>query len=565
MPTIEIEIDDFQSLLGLELPRKKRELDKILTYVKGEIRNFNANIISIELKDSNRADIWGVEGLARALRGYLDIETGLKEYIIKDISDVKVEVDYKLRNIRPYIGCSVVRNVTFTDITIRQLMHFQDKLDQTYGRYRRKTSIGLYNYDLISPPLFYRSSEPREVRFVPLNYNEKLTLEEILEQHPKGTEYGHLINEYPVWPVLLDSKDQVLSFPPITNSDDLGKITKKTKNVLVEVTGTSHETVLDTLTTISVSLADRGGDIQSVNIHYPYGNMCNEITPCLKPDKMEFDTKYVHKIIGVKLNSKKIQKLLGKARYGISKIKKSSIVTKIPCYRGDVLHPIDVVEDIAIAYDYNKILPHWPDIKTIGKIWSTNYFRNLVREILIGLGFQEILSFIMTNPESLFKRMNLRANRVVEIANPKLASMKCLRNWLLPSLMEFLSHNTHVEYPQKVSEIGLCVIHDKQQENMTREIEKLAAVTISSNSNFTEAKALLNALLLNLNVKYTMEAIYHPSYIAGRTGKILVETNPIGILGEIHPQVLQNWGLKNPAAAFEVNLLNLQQIVQSQK
>jgi phenylalanyl-tRNA synthetase beta chain len=155
--------------------------------------------------------------------------------------------------------------------------------------------------------------------------------------------------------------------------------------------------------------------------------------------------------------------------------------------------------------------------------------------------------------------MNIDPQRVIEIANPRLASMTCMRNWLLPSLMEFLSHNTHVEYPQRVFEVGYCAVHDEGKENKTSDVETLACVTIHSNASFTETKSALDALFTNLGISYSLEEATHGSFIEGRIGKILVKDTEVGFIGELHPQVLQNWGLENPAAAFEIDLNKLRQ------
>ncbi|MCW4026866.1 MAG: phenylalanine--tRNA ligase subunit beta, partial [Candidatus Bathyarchaeota archaeon] len=160
----------------------------------------------------------------------------------------------------------------------------------------------------------------------------------------------------------------------------------------------------------------------------------------------------------------------------------------------------------------------------------------------------------MTSPDALFTKMNTAPVRVVEIENPRLVSMTCLRNWLLPSLMEFLSHNTHVEYPQKIFEVGYCTVHDEQRENRTTDQEKLACVTIHSTANFTEAKSMLDAFLTNLGICYQLKAVDHGSFIEGRAGTVLVDNNEVGFIGELHPQVLQNWNLENPAAAFEIDI-----------
>ncbi|MEM1507670.1 MAG: phenylalanine--tRNA ligase subunit beta [Candidatus Bathyarchaeia archaeon] len=554
MPTIEVEREDLESLLGMRLPQSPEDLDEILSFIKGEVKYADEKEIHIDVKDSNRADIWGVEGIARALKGILNIEKGLKRYEVAGESGVEIAVDPRLKNIRPYIACAVVKNVKLSDAAIRHVMRFQDKMDQTYGRGRRRTSIGLYDFDLVTPPLRYTVSRPDETRFIPLGFDEELTLAEILEKHPKGIEYGHIVKQFDVWPIFIDSRSKVLSFPPIINSNDLGRVTVETKNVLVEVTGTLYRTVLYTLTNIILALADRGGRIYSAKIRYPYEDLGEVTTPDLKTEKMHINIDYVRKVIGVPLSLNEIIDLLERSRYGVSEVEGAEIVVEIPCYRPDIMHPIDVVEDIATAYDLNRIKPRWPQISTVGGLSRETQLRNLVRELMIGLGYQEVLTFTLTNQTVLFEKMNIQRERVVEVANPKVSSMTCLRSWLLPSLMEFLSHNTHVEYPQRIFEVGYCAIHDEKQPNKTRDVEKLACVTIDSEAGFSEIKSVLEALLYNLGLEYSLEETSHGSFIDGRVGKIIVNGEETGFIGEINPQVLQNWGLENPAAAFEINL-----------
>ncbi|MEM2027965.1 MAG: phenylalanine--tRNA ligase subunit beta, partial [Candidatus Bathyarchaeia archaeon] len=286
----------------------------------------------------------------------------------------------------------------------------------------------------------------------------------------------------------------------------------------------------------------------------PYEDLGEVTTPDLKTEKMHINIDYVRKVIGVPLSLNEIIDLLERSRYGVSEVEGAEIVVEIPCYRPDIMHPIDVVEDIATAYDLNRIKPRWPQISTVGGLSRETQLRNLVRELMIGLGYQEVLTFTLTNQTVLFEKMNIQRERVVEVANPKVSSMTCLRSWLLPSLMEFLSHNTHVEYPQRIFEVGYCAIHDEKQPNKTRDVEKLACVTIDSEAGFSEIKSVLEALLYNLGLEYSLEETSHGSFIDGRVGKIIVNGEETGFIGEINPQVLQNWGLENPAAAFEINL-----------
>jgi len=556
MPTIDIEYAEFERLLGLGLGRDVEKVNEVLEFVKGEVKLWDekTGVMSVEIKDTSRPDVWNVEGLTRALRGFLGLETGLRDYSVgKPI--VTVKVDGRLANIRPYIGCSIVKNVRLTDAIIRGLMHMQDKLDQSYGRNRQRTSIGLYDFDLIKPPLTYGVAKPNEISFVPLGFEEKMSLKEILKKHPKGLEYGHIVRGHRVYPILLDAEKKVLSFPPIINSNDLGKITEQTRNVLVEVTGTSHEIVLNTVKIVTLSLIDRGGKAYAAEIGYPHEKR-KLATPNFDAGSMELSAVYACKVLGLKLTVKQIAKLLGKAGFGIAKVKSESVTVHVPCYRVDVMHPVDLVEDVAIAYGYNRIKPLWRRPPTTGGE-KKRELQNITRELMVGLGFQEVLTYTLTNPENLFTKVNCKKERIVELENPKVQTLTCLRNWLLPNLMEFLSNNISVEYPQRIFELGKVTRLDGKSETKTRDEDWLAAVTIHANANFSEIKSALDALFMNLGLEWQIRETRHPSFIEGRVGKTIVKGRDIGILGEIHPKVLNAWRLENPVAAFEIKLEEL--------
>ncbi|NWG10209.1 phenylalanine--tRNA ligase subunit beta [Candidatus Bathyarchaeota archaeon] len=563
MPTIDVDYADFEKLLGIELHRDMEKLNDILALVKGEAKLFDEKegLMSVEIKDTNRPDVWNIEGLARALRGFLDIEKGLRHYVAgKPI--IEVHVDHRLRNIRPYIGCSIVKDVKLLDTTIRGLMHLQDKLDQTYGRNRQRTSIGLYDCSLITPPLSYAVAKPTEISFVPLGFREKMNLKEILKKHPKGQEYGHIVSGHSVYPILLDSKKNVLSFPPVINSDDLGKITEATKHVLVEVTGTVHETVLNTLTMVTLSLIDRGGKAYSATIHYLHENL-DVATPKLDSRLMDLDVEYVNRMIGLRLSPKQIAELLAEAGFGVKKIADAKLSVQIPCYRIDVMHSVDLVEDIAIAYGYNKIKPLWRKLPTTGGTKPEQTLLDIARELMVGLGFQEVLTYTLTNPENLFTKMNCKKERIVEVANPKVQTLTCLRNWLLPSLIEFLGNNLSVEYPQRVFELGTVTLLDEKGETKTRDENRLAAVISHANASFSEIKSALDAFFLNMGLEWRIEETAHPSFIDGRAGTAIVKGTNVGIVGEINPKVLIMWKLENPTAAFELNMQKIVRIKQA--
>jgi phenylalanyl-tRNA synthetase beta chain len=554
MPTIDIEYSEFEKLLGQELHRDMDKVNEALEFVKGEVKLWDekTEVMSVEIKDTSRPDLWNVEGLTRALRGFLGLEKGFRNYKIgKPIVDI--DVDSRLEGIRPFIGCSVVKDVTLSDVIIRGLMHMQDKLDQSYGRNRQRTSIGLYNFDLLKPPLSYTVSNPSEISFVPLGFEQKMSLKEILKKHPKGLEYGHIVNKHPVYPILLDAEGKVLSFPPVINSNDLGRITPETRNVLVEVTGTMNEAALNTVKIVTLSLIDRGGKAHGTRIHY---REINEtlVTPNLEPRNMDLSSEYVNEVSGLKLTAKKIAGLLPKAGYGIKEIDGDKVLVVVPSYRVDVMHAVDLVEDVTIAYGYGNIKPLWRRPPTTGALRPEQQLLDVARELMVGLGFQEVLAYALTNHDSLFAKMKMRKQPVIEIANPKVQTMTCLRSCLLPSQMEFLSCNTSVEYPQRIFALDKVTLLDKKAETRTRDEDWLAAVVLHPTASFTEIKSDLDSFFMNLGVEWRIRETKHPSFIEGRVGEAIVKSKRVGILGEINPEVLTAWKLENPAAAFELNM-----------
>ena len=390
-----------------------------------------------------------------------------------------------------------------------------------------------------------------------------MSLDEILERHQKGIDYGQIVKKNPLYPMLFDSEGKVLSFPPIINSNDLGKITEESRNLLVEVTGTLHKTVLNTLNFVTSALIDRGGKAYSATIHYPEDSeytLKKVVTPDFSNRTMPLSVRYTNKLLGLKLSSERISELLLTAGLGIAKTRADSVDVLVPCYRIDVMQQVDLIEDVAIAYGYNNIEAVWRELPTTGRAKPEQHLINVARELMVGLGYQEILTYTLTNKENLFEKMNTKETTLVELANPKVVTMTCLRNLLLPSIMEFFSNNQSVEFPQKIFELGKVSQLDETKETKTRDEEWLCAATAHANANFTEIKSALDAFFTNFGVEWMIKESTHPSFIEGRVGKVIVGSIDVGVVGEVTPLVLEAWKLENPVAAFE---LNFQKIVDS--
>jgi phenylalanyl-tRNA synthetase beta chain len=308
---------------------------------------------------------------------------------------------------------------------------------------------------------------------------------------------------------------------------------------------------------MTATLIDRGGKAYLATIHYPEGagyQQLETVTPDFSSRTMPLSVEYTNKLLGLNLSAGHICDLLLKAGLGVGKMHADSVDVVVPFYRPDVMHAVDLIEDVAIAYGYNNIECLWREMPTTGKAKPDQQLIDIARELMVGLGYQEILTYMLTNKESLFGKMNAQETKIVEVANPKVVTMTCLRNWLLPSLMEFLSNNQSVEFPQKIFEVGKVTLPDEARETKTRDEEWLSAATTHANANFTEIKSALDAFMSNFGIEWQIKETAHPSFIEGRVGKVIIGSVEVGVVGEINPLVLEAWKLENPFAAFEVNL-----------
>jgi phenylalanyl-tRNA synthetase beta chain len=315
--------------------------------------------------------------------------------------------------------------------------------------------------------------------------------------------------------------------------------------------------VLNSLNLVTTALVDRGGKAYSATIHYPEDPAYPQrkvVTPDFSSKRMNLNVEYANRVIGLELTGKRIAELLLTAGLGVGAVSEKTLEVQVPCYRVDVMHQIDVVEDVAVAYGYNNIEPLWRDLPTTGAARPEQRLLNIARELMVGAGYQEVLNYTLTNLESLFTKMNREQSPIVEISNPKLVTMTCLRNWLLPGLMEFLSVNQSVVFPQKIFELGKVTLLDETRETKTRDEEWLAAATSHANAGFSEIKSCLDSLFMNLGVAWQIKPTSNPSFIEGRAGVVIVNGVGVGVVGEVNPLVLEAWKLENPTAAFEVNI-----------
>lgn len=546
MPTIEVSYSDLVRLIGYDVGKDK--LVETLFNLKCELEEEQEDRLSVEL-NSDRADMFSAEGVARAVKQYISGEPASLPKI--EFSTTAVHVEPLVKRVRPYIAMGIVRGVSLSEEAVFQLIQLQEKLHLTHGRRRKKASIGIYNMDVVTPPFIYTALLPEKISFKPLGYGYVMNAREMLRRVDKGQEYGWILKGFDRYPLLLDSRGQVLSMPPIINSEET-KLEEDVKNIVIDVTGTDKEVVNKILAIIMYNILERGGKGEIVKVVEGDCDVTYDISKC---EKVHVDLVNARRLLGISLSVDEACEALRKMGLSPVEIRGDLLEVLVPPYRMDILHENDVVEDIAIGIGYENLTPSPPFKRFRGRELAIERIARVARNVMVWFGFEEILGFTLTSKNALYTKMRMNERDFVELENPISSEYSVLRTWLIPTLMSALSNNKHHPLPLRLFEVGDVVIRDEKFETKSRLEKHLAAVLCDYKAGYEDIQAILYALLKILGLKgFEVEPAGHPSFITGRTAILAIEGRQIGVLGEIHPEVLESWELKHPVAAFEVNL-----------
>ncbi len=553
MPTITLERDRFSSYVGRDLTVE--EMAKWLPWLGTDTEEVCSDYVKIEY-NPNRVDFCSYSGVARAFRGLMGWETGLPKYEVKQ-GNIVLKVDKSVADVRPYVVSAVVRGLNIDYDLIKELMEMQEALHWMIGRDRKKASIGVHKLDAVEPSFSYVTCAPNEVKFVPLDKTEKMTPQEVLEKHEKGIAYKSQVDWASRYPLIIDRTGKVLSFPPIINGE-LTKVDEDTRNLFIEVTGTELNAVSRSLNVLVTALADMGGIIETVRVEYSDKVL---VTPDLTPQQMKLHVDYSNERLGLSFSETQTIDALQKSRLDAKKVEKGVLDVTIPAYRTDILHEIDLVEEVAVGYGVFRLEPTKPVAVTTGKQHRVSEVATDVRQIMAGLCFAEALNFVLTNEVDHYQKMRRKPEGLVTLANPVSTDYSILRNDLLPSLMKNLAVSKHHVFPQRMFEVSDVIKLDDDSETYTERRIHVAAVCSHPTANFTEIKSILESLLMNLGLKnWTVKETEHPSFLQGRAAAVSLDNMELGVVGEIHPEVLNNFELENPTGAFEIDLQKIIEI-----
>jgi len=532
----------------ITIPKKQfeKEIGKLDEKMQDKIAMFGTPVEKSEGEElqieifPNRPDLLSYQGFKRSFLAFLEKKTGLKKYKINlPKKDYKVIIDSSVNNIRPHTACAIIKGLKLNDEKIKELIEVQEKLHITIGRKRKKIAIGIYPLEKITLPITLKALEPDKIKFIPLEMNKEMSGLEILQKHPTGKTYAHLLAGKSKFPIFIDANENILSMPPIINSQLTGKITENTKDVFVECSGFDFESLKKCLNILVTTLAEMEGEIYQMELKYKK----KEITPDLTPETRKLSLENTNKLLGLNLNENQLKKLIEKMGHEYIKGE-----VKISAWRTDILHEVDLIEDVAIAYGYENFVPEIPKISTIGQEDPKETIKRKISEILTGAKILEVSNYHLTNKKNEFSKMGItkiQEKDFIEIEESK-TDYNILRKFLTPYLLKNFSENIDVGYPQAIFEIGK-VFKKTEKENL--------AVAITP-GNFTEIKQVIEYLSemsgINLKLKETEEFPLH--FIQGRIAKIILDEKRIGFIGEIHPKILRNWKIKMPIALFEISL-----------
>lgn len=555
MPTINVIQSDLERLAGQTYAL--HELARALEYIKAEAEpGESPGCLRVQLKDTNRPDLWSSEGIARLLKGFREKQHPDYGFFRAQTAERELRVGSGMQTIRPYIAAFACEGIAVDEAALEQLIEAQEKLADGYGRGRSAVAIGIYDASNIVYPVSYDAADPDITSFVPLECDAPMSLRQILKDHPTGQKYAHLLNGFERFPLIRDSKGEVLSMPPIINSQTLGRVEAGDTHLFCEATGTELDAVLLSIAILAVNMADRGGTIHPVMVTYPYDTPRGRSICCPADltEPVRVDMSFMRRVMGADIRAEQIGEALRRMGYRHIEVTGSATVARPAPYRDDILHPVDLVEDVIIAVGYDNFKPEMPRESTVGKAAPQEDLSDRFRNLMVGCGFQEMFLPILGSREAQADQMRNPDAHIVEIANPMSVNYSSVRGSLLPGLIRVESVSRRAKYPHRMFEVGEVAVIDPAQNYGTRTDIRLCALEVREDANLSDIQSYLEALAYYLGFDYSLRPIDHPTFLPGRAGEIRAGEQAFGIIGEIHPEVLEKWGIAMPVSAFEIDI-----------
>ena len=533
-----------------------KNIEKILVklpYLGLDIEGIDKEKIRVEY-NPNRPDFSSDTGIFRSLKGLLNETVGLPLFRYSSDKLYQITIDPQVKQIRPILLFFVAKKKKVDNFILNQLISMQEDLHNGIARGRKKAAIGIHDLNAIEFPLIY-NTRAQHTSFIPLDQTRPFKFKEILSDLEVGKKYSSLLKNLHQYPTIADRNNQILSFPPIINSNNT-KINDKSHNILLEITGTNLETCKSILAILAYYLYDEGYEIFSGIIHDDKSTFSS--LKLLKDNAFSVDTNIIKSYLGLNLSTTEIIQILNRCRIEVSITNNKKVKCLVPPYRNDIINSIDLVEEIAIGYGIDNIKSTIPSF-LISPGVRNEYVKKIdeLKETLTGLGFLEMVNFTLLDQtiSSIFNYEDKELLEKIKVNESKSKEHEYLRTNILSSLINNLSYNVHEEYPQKVFEIGKTFSF----KNKIVEQWNLGVLIASNKSNYTEAKSIAQSLFqINFGKQIiTRRNDNNNLFLKGRCAEILYESKTIGFIGEVNPDLITKFNLHIPLSAFELNLSSL--------
>ena len=569
MPKIDVNEQLFFNLLGRKYDYSS-EFEHLLSSAKAELDEApsaaapqDERIIKIELNDTNRPDLWSTAGLARLLRMHTGGASNKARYqaFLSTVGERKnsgnrtITVAPALQHIRPFMTAFVISGKPIDDAMLKDIIQTQEKLCWNFGRKRRSVSMGVYRSELINWPVQYRAVDPHTTSFTPLGFDTEMTCEQIITEHPKGKEYGWILKGMKKVPLLSDAKGGVLSMAPIINSAQIGAVQQGDTDLLVELTGTDMPSLLLATNIVACDFSDAGYTILPVSVEYPYDTGFGKTitTPLYFQEPTKTTVHAVNKLLGTALSAQDIVEALERMDNTVT-VEGDCLTLTPPAYRNDFLHEVDIIEDVMMGKTVEFFEPETPREFTIGRLSPVTLLSRKIKSLMVGFGYQEMIFNYLGSKKDYIDRMNIDGESVIEIANPMSENYQFVRPSIIPSLLSAETVSGNAVYPHRIFETGKIAYLAPEENTGTRTRQSLGFLTVNQDANFNEAASLIAGLLYYLQMDYAVCETHDPRFIEGRQAGVLANGKQIGIFGELHPQVLENWSVTVPAFAGELDI-----------
>jgi phenylalanyl-tRNA synthetase beta chain len=571
MPVVDVDPDELRRLTGHEAKGDDELIEDLFALgleFEGETEDGE---LQLEF-GPDRLDRLSVEGVARSLRYQYGDDRGVYVPATND-ADWTIVVDESVPDERPCVTGAVIRGIDLDEAALDSLIQLQEKLHATMGRKREKGAIGIHDLTMLKGEVYdadggggksitYRGVEPDGDRFIPLDADREMTPAEVLADHPTGETYAPIVREYGRYPAIYDEIG-LFSFPPVINGRRT-ELSTDSRDLFVELTGTDQWTIDRMCNVICYALDARGATIEDVEVAYPDGRLDR---PDLAVETKTVAHERIEGMLGVDLAVDETVDLFERSGLdaavdaGDADADAVTYEVSVPPYRTDVLHPLDLIDDVGRAYGFNELEPRYPDVATVGGRHDRSTLEAAARTSLVGLGFEDLLDFHMISEAENYDRMGVEPGTdavggadPVTITEPYSEDYTMLRTWALPSLLMVLENNTHRAYPQDLAEIGLAAGADDAENTGVAERRTVAAVLARHDATYEDAKARLASLCRDFDVDLATPATDHPTFIEGRAADVVIDGDRVGVIGEVHPRVLVEHDLELPVAAFEFDL-----------